>query len=100
MGARLKMPRLVFFLSGALTLAFATASQAALPDGPNSSLVAAKCGSCHEVSVATANRFSLPDWRTKVKIMVGQGAQVTPQEMDLIVTYLNTYFGLTAPPKK
>ena len=95
------MPRLLFFLSGALTLAFATASQATeLPDGPNESLVAAKCGGCHEVSVATGNRFSLPDWRTKVKIMIGQGAQVTPQEMDLIVNYLNTYFGLTAPPKK
>lgn len=97
----MNMPRLLCFLSGTLMFAFATASQAAeLPDGPNQSLVAAKCGACHEVSVSVRNRLSLPDWRTKVKIMVGKGAPITPQEADLIVTYLNTYFGLNPPPKK
>lgn len=97
----MKIPRLLCFLPGALTLAFATASQAAeLPDGPNQSLVAAKCGACHEISVSVRDRLSLPDWRTKVKIMIGKGAPITPQEADLIVTYLNTYFGLTPPPKK
>src|SRR5262249_52114366 len=96
-----KLPRLLCLLPGALTLAFATASPAEdLPEGPNQALVAAKCGACHEVSVAVRDHLSLPDWRTKVKIMIGKGAPISPQEMDQIVAYLNTYFGVTPPAKK
>jgi hypothetical protein len=83
-----------------LTLAFATVSQAALPDGPNKDLVETKCGACHDTSLLMGNRLSLIDWRTKVQIMVGLGAQVTPKEQGEIVNYLNTYLGLKPPPKK
>ena len=93
----------VFFALGTLTSLFAAAapSQAVdLPDGPNRDLVATKCADCHDLSVITSKRFSANDWRTKVKIMAAQGVQVSPQEVDQIVDYLSTWFGLTPPPKK
>lgn len=71
-----------------------------LPDGPNKELVASKCVNCHDLSVITSKRLSANEWRTKVKIMAAQGVEVSPQEMEQIVDYLSTYFGLTPPPKK
>jgi hypothetical protein len=74
--------------------------KADLPDGANRDLVAAKCVACHDVSVITNQRNNADDWRNKVQRMGAHGAQVSPEEIDQIVDYLNTYLGLTPPPKK
>ena len=84
-----------------MSFASASAAQAAdLPDGPDKDLVATRCANCHDLSVVTSKRLSANEWRTKVKIMAAQGAEVSPQEVDQIVDYLSTHFGVTPPPAK
>lgn len=66
-----------------------------LPDGPGKEVVIKKCLPCHNVRVTTAKRGSgsADDWDQEVNKMVSQGAELSDDEIDLVVQYLSTHFG-------
>jgi mono/diheme cytochrome c family protein len=75
----------------------AAASPDGLPPGPGRDIFAATCSQCHALSVITHIRWDKAAWRHQVYDMVQRGAQVSPAEMDTLVTYLATNFGPGIP---
>jgi mono/diheme cytochrome c family protein len=70
---------------------------ASLPPGAGQELVATACTQCHAASVFTHLRWGKEAWRHQVYDMVERGAQVSPAELDTVVTYLTTNFGPGVP---
>lgn len=93
--------RTVVALLAALFVPFLAAAQdGALPDGPGVDLVYAKCQQCHGINY-TVNNAGLPDflWADTIDLMMQLGMQVTPEEEEILFTYLTTYLGTEPPPE-
>lgn len=67
-----------------------------LPDGSGKELVRRICVGCHDLSPITASGgFSRREWQMVVDSMINMGADITAEEIPLIVNYLTASF----PPK-
>jgi len=66
----------------------------AAPPGPGRDLLQRSCVSCHDISMVTGTRRAPGDWADIVSKMADRGAEVTPQEMQVIEEYLATNFSL------
>jgi len=94
------------FVSIAIAAAGAASAQPAedpfLPAGPGRDRVAAICTSCHAARAFGQIRESATAWRHQVSEMILIGAQVSPDDLETIVTYLSTHMGpgvrLPGPP--
>ena len=66
-----------------------------LPEGEGRAILVAACSACHEVKEVTKfqGTYGPAEWRDLVKSMIVYGAQVTQEEEDVLVDYLNTHFG-------
>lgn len=66
-----------------------------LPEGEGRTILVAACSGCHDVSEVTKfdGTYGRDEWRDLVKSMVVYGAQVTADEEDILVDYLDTHFG-------
>jgi competence ComEA-like helix-hairpin-helix protein len=66
-----------------------------LPDGLGKEIVIRKCLPCHNVRVTTARRGSgsADEWEQVVNKMVSQGAELSDDEIDVVVQYLSTNYG-------
>ena len=58
-------------------------------------IVSASAGACHQVSevIKFDGTYGRDEWRDLVKSMIVYGAQVTAEEEDILVDYLDTHFG-------
>ena len=83
--------RTVIPLLGVLLAAQIVSAQA-LPPGPGADLMKARCMSCHESDIITSQKLSAAGWTNSVNKMVRWGAQVTPEERDVLVPYLAAHF--------
>jgi hypothetical protein len=71
-----------------------------LPDGPGKVIVETSCKDCHTFDRIAKAHHSLTRWRVVVRLMEQRGANVDPGDVDTLVQYLATNFGLThARPK-
>lgn len=66
-----------------------------LPEGEGRTILVASCSGCHQVSEVTkfAGTYGRDEWRDLVKSMIVYGAEVTAEEEDILVDYLDTHFG-------
>jgi mono/diheme cytochrome c family protein len=91
----------VFALAGALGAAVlplqAQQDPAALPPGPGREAVAGICSQCHSIRAVTQLREGATAWRHQIYDMIGRGAQVRPDEIEAMVTYLTANFGPGIP---
>lgn len=72
------------------------AQDPAVPAGK--ALFETKCHTCHELSAATDQRLSGPDWAAVVHRMIeANGAELTEPEAQQIIAYLTTTYGNGAP---
>ena len=62
-------------------------------------LVESACVQCHSLRLIRMVRADESGWRKMVHDMISQGAQVTPDEVPLLINYLSTTFGTHVPPK-
>jgi mono/diheme cytochrome c family protein len=71
-----------------------------LPAGPGRDIVAAACSQCHGLNAFTWLRQGDQAWRHQVYDMILRGSQISPGEIDTVVTYLTTNFGpgVNVPP--
>lgn len=79
--------------ASALVLAAAAVAQAQtppprLPPGPGLDLLNERCVSCHPVSMITAQRKDATGWAFTVQQMAARGAEVSPEEMAVMIEYL------------
>jgi mono/diheme cytochrome c family protein len=65
----------------------------ALPEGEGREVVAGACSTCHPAIAFTRLREGADAWRAQVYDMILRGAQVAPEEVDTVVSYLATNFG-------
>ena len=87
------------FVAGVLNGSFAHAQEArvagsnTLPDGEGRDIVAVACSQCHGLNAFTWLRQGAQAWRHQVYDMILRGTQISPAEMDTVVSYLATNFG-------
>jgi hypothetical protein len=56
-------------------------------------LVQERCSRCHPLSRVESARYSAAEWQSIVSLMISRGAQLTPEEETVVVTYLAANFG-------
>ncbi|MGC2398998.1 MAG: helix-hairpin-helix domain-containing protein [Acidobacteriaceae bacterium] len=82
-------------------LRFATVAVAAenqsdgLPEGKGKEVFLRACVACHEIDVATRNRYTEAGWRRMVNTMVERGAELSEAENADVIAYLSKNFGKT-----
>jgi hypothetical protein len=82
------------FASALFCLAFYSAAQAQdLPPGKGGEILNANCGGCHGLNRTTSAGKNKADWKDTVDRMMGKGADVKPEEVDVLLTYLAKYYG-------
>ena len=64
-----------------------------LPEGPNKSLVVAKCTRCHSAQIFATHRQSSSAWDETISKMQTKGLVLSDEEYDKVLTYLSTYLG-------
>ena len=68
------------------------AAASRLPDGDGRAEVIAFCaGACHPAARFVDMRQSPAEWHKTVMLMVGFGAQLFPEDVDIATKYLGTY---------
>jgi len=85
------------FASAAIPLRGQEAPPSALPPGDGRDIVAATCSQCHSLTAITHLREGRNAWRHQIFDMVQRGAQVQPDELDTMLTYLVANFGPGVP---
>ncbi len=83
------MTRLIALLIAA---AATTTTAQQLPPGPGADVMKAKCISCHDADIITSQKLSLTGWTNSVAKMMRWGAQVTPEEREVLQSYLAAHF--------
>jgi cytochrome c5 len=71
---------------------------AAMPDGEGKGLVLGACTQCHSLNSTVLQRKTAEGWGRTVRDMVERGAQLQPDEIDIVTSYLARSFGPGAPP--
>jgi hypothetical protein len=66
------------------------------PPGPGLDLIQRSCTSCHDIYMITTKRKTPREWATIVGVMADRGAEVTPEEMQIIEDYLSQNFSAAA----
>jgi hypothetical protein len=63
-----------------------------LPPGPGLELIQRSCVGCHDIYMITTKRKTPDQWATTVGLMADRGAEITPDEMQIIEEYLSQNF--------
>jgi hypothetical protein len=66
------------------------------PPGAGLELIERSCVGCHDIYMITTKRKSPAEWSTTVEMMAARGAEVTPEEMQIIEDYLSQNFSTAA----
>jgi competence ComEA-like helix-hairpin-helix protein len=64
-----------------------------LPDGEGKQIFMSKCGQCHGLDYATANRHTRGQWGGIITQMVDMGAVLTDEDRTVIIDYVTKNFG-------
>jgi polyhydroxyalkanoate synthesis regulator phasin len=85
------------FLAGITAYALAQAAPPApagngLPDGPGKPVVERSCASCHALKVIVSKKATKDEWAKTVNDMVNRGAQLSDDEIDMVIDYLSANF--------
>jgi hypothetical protein len=67
---------------------FAQLTPTQLPPGPGLELIQRSCVNCHDISIMTLKRYTADDWVRILGLMADRGAEVTPDEMQVIEEYV------------
>lgn len=73
------------------------AAPAQLAPGEGADIVAATCSQCHALTAITQLREGKDAWRHEVDNMIEKGAQLSPDNVDVVVNYLATHYGPGSP---
>jgi len=83
----------------ALTLLFAAAAWAQLPDGPGKAETLKMCSQCHELARSISLHQDRAGWQATMDKMVTLGAQGTDAEKTAVVDYLAAHYPAEEIPK-
>ncbi len=83
---------LALCLAGPLRPA-AAQSPVVLPEGPGREVVLRACSQCHSLENVLRSRLTRRQWEARIDEMLGRGAKLTDEEIDLVAEYLSVNFG-------
>ena len=66
------------------------------PAGPGLELIQRSCISCHDIYMITTKRKTPQQWAEVMDLMAARGAEVTPEEMQVIEEYLSQNFSASS----
>jgi len=66
------------------------------PAGEGLELIQRSCISCHDIYMITTKRKTPQQWAEVMDLMAARGAEVTPEEMQIIEEYLSQNFSTAA----
>lgn len=69
-----------------------------LPDGPGKEILEKQCNTCHTLEVIVAQRNDADEWKRLVMNMIDRGAEITEEQVPVVVDYLATNWSKPAPP--
>jgi virginiamycin B lyase len=75
-------------LTAALLLSALPAFGQELPDGPGKELAAANCNACHTLLSRVGSGYTPEGWRTVLRMMINQGAQLPADQVEPLTEYL------------
>jgi hypothetical protein len=90
-----KVVVLAFFLTSGLCTAQTTAP---MPDGPGKAVIQKACAGCHSLKVVTSKRATHDEWAALVDQMISKGAEVSDDDLEVVVQYLATHYGPVKDP--
>lgn len=89
----MRLSRLAAF-AAISTLTFGASAQAQeLPEGQGKAAVLTACTQCHGIDVIVRQPRSRDEWMDVVSRMVGNGAQLSDDDYNLVIEYLATDLG-------
>jgi hypothetical protein len=65
------------------------------PAGEGLEIIQRACINCHDIYMITTKRKTPDEWAALVGVMVDRGADVTPEEMQIIEEYLSKNFAIS-----
>lgn len=65
-----------------------------LPEGKGKAELIRGCTDCHGTDMITQKRRTPEDWRKVVNDMAARGSDATPADIETIIRYLSTNFGM------
>jgi mono/diheme cytochrome c family protein len=89
--------RALLIAAGVLAATAAHAQQSPFPDGPGKQIVEVACTQCHQAQPFAQLRMGEVGWRKQVYNMILRGAQISPSDLDTVVTYLTASYGPGVP---
>ena len=95
-----------WILSGAVTLlsllalSAPTARAEDFPEGPGKVIIMRSCGKCHSTDQIARQQKTEENWQATVVRMAGRGADVTTDEVNVVVKYLAANFLKVADSSK
>ena len=66
------------------------------PPGPGLEIIERSCVGCHDIYMITTKHKSRDEWATTIELMAARGAEITPEEMQIIEEYLAQNFSKEA----
>lgn len=75
-----------------LALSAVTARAEDFPDGPGKVIIMRACGKCHSTDQIARQQKTEENWQATVVRMAGRGAEVTTDEVNVVVKYLSANF--------
>lgn len=69
------------------------AGTAPAPPGPALVVINERCSTCHTTASVFNQRLSADDWAATVQLMVDRGADLSPDDMNMVIDYLAANFG-------
>lgn len=64
-----------------------------LPDEPGRAIFVGNCSACHSLELPMNMRLSEAQWNTTIGNMITYGANITPQEQEILAQYAAKHFG-------
>jgi len=62
------------------------------PPGPGLDLIQSACVGCHDINMIVTKHKTREEWSAAIALMADRGAEVTPEEMQIIEDYLAQNF--------
>jgi hypothetical protein len=74
------------------------AATPAPPPGPGLAIINAKCSVCHTTASVFSQHRTPDDWAATVQLMVDRGADLSPDETNVVIGYLAENFPAETKP--
>ncbi len=83
---------LIAVLTATIATPLLAQSPAEPPPGEGLELIQRSCINCHDIYMITTKRKTPQEWAMTLGVMADRGADVTPEEMQVIEQYLSQNF--------